>query len=161
MRKLLVGLAFAAVATGAQAQNFTPMQNDQLLLQAINTMAYTLGGNCQSGIQASCQAYNYIMNNAGSMSQASDACLQGNQQGCQYYVMYYRQMETDYNTFTQSMQSSGGGQYAGTGGVNPLGETHQDRMNAIQNFGAQNTQNYQQRMDQMDRNQQSWMNSQR
>lgn len=157
MKKLLLGLAFAtSIATGAQAQNFTPMQNDQGLLQAINQMAYTLGGNCQGGIQASCQAYNYIMTNANSMSQASNACQQGNGQGCQYYAMYYRQMETDFNTFSQSMQSSGP-QYGG--GSSALGSTHQERMAAIQNFGAQNTQNYQQRMNQMDNNQAQFLGS--
>ena len=162
MKRLLVGMAFAAVASAAQAQQFTPMQNDPGLLQAINEMASLFGGNCQNGSQQGCQGYSYIMSNAGAMSQASNACMQGNHQGCQYYMMYYRQMEHDYSHYQQAVASQYGGGYGGGsyGGGNPLGDTHLERMQAIQSFGAQNTQNFEARMSQMDASHSNWMQSQ-
>ena len=61
-----------------------------------------------------------------------------------------------------SCQYGGGGGYGGGGysGGSPLGDTHEQRMQAIQNFGAQNTQNFEARMNQMDASHSNWMQSQ-
>lgn len=158
MKKVLTALMLTTMAaSSASAQGFMGMQNDPALIQAVNQMAMTLGNACQMGDQASCQNYNYIMQNANAMMGASNACQGGDQMACNYYGQYYQQMDYDYGVFSQQF-SAGMAAVPPGGGVNPLGATHQDRMDAIQNFGAQNTQNWQTHMNQMEQNHQTFMN---
>lgn len=148
-------LLWVGLATGAEAQGFIPMQNDQAVMGAINQMASTLGGICQSGNPPACQMYNYIMQNANAMMGASNACQAGNPMGCQYYAQYYQQMDYDYGSFTRQM---GAQAQMPSGGYNPLGNTHEERMQAIQNFGNQNTQNWQNHMNRVEQNHQQFLN---
>jgi hypothetical protein len=153
-----MGLCLALQGQPATAQAFTGMQNDMALINGINQMMMAFGGACQMGDGQACGYMQYVQNIGGYMAQASNACLQGDQNGCNAYAQAYQQLNTDYGMFSQSPYAmAGGGAAAVNPPVNPLGETHEDRMNAIRQWGAQNTQNWQQQQLQNDQNHQRFI----
>jgi hypothetical protein len=157
-RLAALALVLALPAAGAQAfHDFQGMQADQGLLQAIDQMAQTLGYGCQAmGVMEACNGYDMLMTTANRMAWASDACLQGNPQACQGYAQDLSFMAASYQSMTNAagMAAGGGaGGMVGTPGydpMNPLGATHDDRMNAIAGFGAAATGAYQDRSAQSD-----------
>lgn len=148
-----IGVAVVSAACGmpAAAQVNTEMELQQLSL--------VFGNLCQMGNPQGCQASQYVQQGANYLQQAGMACQQGNPQACQAYQQGAAEVHANYMQVAQQLQAAGygGGGDGGNGGyVDPLGQTHEQRMQAIQNFGAQNTQNFNNRMAAMDRNMAQW-----
>lgn len=149
----------ALAAAPSQAQPFQGMEYDQGLNMALQEMLNAFGGACQTmGDPNACGAFSYVQQTANYMVGASDACLQGDPMGCQAYQMAYQDVSATYAGFSQAMQGgmgmdpSGGLSGGLSGGVDPLGATHGDRMGAIAQFGADNTAAFNSRMQAMDGN---------
>ena len=159
----LAGPALAVLALSAfpaLADHMVPMASDGPLNMALQEMLGTFGNACQTmGDPNACGAFNYVQQAANYMVGADAACFQGDPMACQAYEMAYRDIEGTYAGFSQMMQGSMGMAPAGdmTGGVNPLGETHADRMGAIAQFGADNTAAFNDRMATMDANQSQFL----
>lgn len=164
----LVGPALAVLslaALPALADHMAPMASDGPLNMALQEMLGTFGNACQTmGDPNACGAFNYVQQAANYMVGADAACYGGDPMACQAYEMAYRDIEGTYAGFSQMMGGSMGMAPAGdmtgggmTGGVNPLGETHADRMGAIAQFGADNTAAFNDRMATMDVNQSQFL----
>lgn len=133
MRLLMSAALALGVSTGAQAQGQDPQ-----VVQALNEMIYAFGVNCQYGNAQACQSANYIQGYGGQMLQAGTACQYGNQQACQFYQQAYYELSGVYSQFQQQQWAMQAMQQQPQG----YGLTHQQRMQQIQNFGAQNTANW-------------------
>lgn len=132
------------------------MQNDNTLMSVINQMMYTLGASCQSGNSQACNGYNYVQSAGNYMMSASNACSMGDRNACNAYAQGYQQLNQDYALFSRQYAGAGMPQPGGSPGYN---STHEQRMRDIQNFGANNTKQWQNNMNRMDRNHDAFMNS--
>jgi hypothetical protein len=144
----------ALTALPATAQQFQGMEYDQQLNFALQDMLNSFGYACQNmGDPNACSSFNYVQSAANYMVGASNACLQGNQDGCNAYATAYQDMSATYASYSQAVY---GNQMpdttAGVAPIDPLGATHDDRMAAISNFGAANTEAFNNRMAAMDTN---------
>jgi hypothetical protein len=97
------------------------------------SMAY--GGACQMGDQQACAAFRYIQDISGFLMYTNEYCVQGVQQACIDFQQAYGQLDYDYGQFSAYYQPQAPMPQGGT--VNPLGATHEERMQNIQNWGAQ------------------------
>jgi hypothetical protein len=155
--RFAIPFACLAALTGlpATAQQFQSMQYDQQLNFALQDMLNSFGYACQNvGDPNACAGFNYVQQAANYMVGASNACLQGNQDGCNAYAIAYQDMSSTYQSYSQAYYGNQTPDM--TGGVapiDPLGATHEDRMAAISNFGAANTDLFNGRMEAMDTNQ--------
>lgn len=141
---VLAAAAATFVLSGpTQAQQFYGMEYDQGLMQALNSMYGYYGNSCQMGDQNGCYAVSYLNDVSNYMMGASNACLQGNQMGCQAYMQVYQQVSNDYGMFNQQMA---GMQQQQPYDPNAFAMQHQQNMQDIQNWGAQNTQDFNNRM---------------
>ena len=142
-------LAFSALSLPAQAQ-------DPQVVQALNELYYVHSANCQYGNQESCWAAQYVQQRGGQMIQAGQACqYQNNQQACNFYNNAYSELSTAYNAMQQSQWAQQAMQQPGAG----LGTTHEQRMAEIQNWGAQNTANWNAQQATNDANHQRFIES--
>jgi hypothetical protein len=177
--RLAAALIALSCAAPAAADHWRQTADPQVV-QALEQLVQVYGGFCQQGNQQACQmaqtvqGYGIAMLNAG-----YDCQMQGNQQACAYYQNAYGMLSQTYAETARAMGQFGGmqpgqggqppqygvpqGQWGmpqpGAGGVNPLGQTHEERMQAIQNWGNDRTQWHQNRMQQMDRSHEAFMNT--
>jgi hypothetical protein len=155
MRRVIPFACLAALtALPAAAQQFQGMEYDQQLNFALQDMLNSFGYACQNmGDQNACAGFNYVQQAANYMVGASNACLQGNQDGCNAYAITYQDMSTTYQSYSQAYYGNQTPDItAGVAAIDPLGATHDDRMAAISNFGAANTEAFNNRMATMDSN---------
>lgn len=148
-------IAVCCIAVAAQAQQFSGMQNDPGVMQALDQMGYAFGSACQLGDQNGCMGYNYIQQIGSYMMGASGACLQGDQSACFAYSQSYQQLDADYGMFLQQYA----GQQQGYYDPNYSAAQHQQRMQDIYNFGAQNTANWNAQQQQNDLQHQQFIES--
>jgi hypothetical protein len=88
-------------ALPAAAQQFQGMEYDQQLNFALQDMLNSFGYACQNmGDQNACAGFNYVQQAANYMVGASNACLQGNQDGCNAYAITYQDMSTTYQSYS-------------------------------------------------------------
>lgn len=136
--------ALAVTAPAAQAQMISGQQLYMMLDGVISYVYY----NCQMGNPAACANVQPIQAEAEYLLQAGQYCAQtGDQNACGYFQGGVAQVQMAYNQIAAQMQPA-----PAYDPYNPLGATHEDRMMAIQQFGAMNTQIFSQRMQQMDQN---------
>ncbi|MCC5973228.1 MAG: hypothetical protein JJT81_04165 [Rubellimicrobium sp.] len=154
----LAAAMFAVVALGPQglaADHWRQTADPQvvMMMEQVNSIYHF---HCQQGNPAACQALPMIQQLTQETLDASWFCVaEGNMNACQYYQNSAMQLSQVYMQLTQAGQSQMG---AGSG-FNPLGETHADRMNAIQQFGQQNMDNFNDRMRQMDLQHEQFMST--
>lgn len=111
---------------------------------------------CQMGNQAACQFPGMFQQRAQYIQQAGAYCQQGWQEACQAYQQQAMEVGQMYQ------QMAGVGQQQQAGGYdpnNPIAPTHDQRMGYIQQWGAQNTQNFNNRMRAMDEAHQRYMST--
>ncbi len=152
MRQFAAAAPLAALLTisspAAEAQMAGGV-DPQLYSMLEQMISYVYMG-CQTGNQQACANVQSMQMQAQYLLQAGQYCMQtGDPNACGYYQNGAMQAQMAY------AQMGGGQMQAGPAydPNNPLGPTHQDRMNAIRNFGEVSNQNFQNRMEQMDRNQ--------
>ena len=156
IRKKFGALIICIVAANvAKAQQFSGMENDPGVIQALDQMGYAFGSACQAGDQNACMGYNYIQQVGSYMAGASNACLYGDSGGCQAYAQAYQQLDADYGMFLQQY----GGQQQGYYDPNYSAAQHQQNMQDIYNFGAQNTANWNAQQQQNDLQHQQFIES--
>ena len=157
-RKTLHAAALSLAAFTPAAADHWRATADPQVLQALSDLASFYGQYCQTGAQVACDAYQGLQQAGTALLNASYDCkVEGDQQACGEYQTGYDNLATAYQKAQQLM--AGGGTQPSGGGVNPLGETHQDRMRAIQQWGQDRTQWGQQQMRQADQNHQNFLNS--
>lgn len=144
----------AALALPASADHW--MQTaDPNVVQALNELVLVYGGYCQQGNPQACQMVQSVQAHGGAMLNAGYECqVSGNQQACAYYRQAYGMLEQTYMQTTAALRH---GQIVRYGGGNPLGATHAERMQAIQNWGQERLQWGQRQSDMMDRSHESFM----
>lgn len=131
------GMKATAVAlvtvTGSQAwaQGYD-VRYDMQLWAAHEQMMMAYGGACQMGDQQGCAAARYLQDLGGYLMYTNDFCVQGNQQACADFQQAYGQLDYDYGQFAAYYQPQ---MQVPQGGVNPLGATHEERMQNIHNWG--------------------------
>ncbi|MBW7922699.1 MAG: hypothetical protein H3C51_11435 [Rubellimicrobium sp.] len=147
-----VATLFALSAPAANAQAGVDPQLYAMLDAMISQVYYA----CQMGSQQSCASVQPMQAQAQYLIQAGQYCAQtGDPNACGYYqsgVMQAQAAYTQMNRMNAPMAP-----VPTYDPNNPLGPTHADRMRAIQNFGAVNTQNFNDRMNQMDIQQQQFL----
>jgi hypothetical protein len=139
MRHLILAAGVCLAAGDLRAEHYFQTADPQLL-QAVNEMIYVLGQGCQVGNALACQAIPDAQHTAHVMFSAGYDCqTQGNRAACDFYRQNIAKVEQMYGIVAQAHQT--GALYqpsAGAGGmVNPLGETHEDRMQQIHNWGQE------------------------
>lgn len=151
----LTGLAFA----GPGAADHWTATADPQVVQALNELAWVYGSYCQQGNPQACQALQAVQQQGGMMLNAGYDCqMQGNPQACQYYQQAYGVLAATHGQVAQAMSMGQMQQPAsGMGGVNPLGATHADRMNTIQQWGQDRANWAANRSIQMDQQHQQFM----
>lgn len=150
---LAVGVAACFTAAPAQAQS-GGYQPDPQVVGALNEMIYTAGLMCQSGDQQACWSMNYLQQFGNQMMQAGAACQAGNNEGCYFYQQAYGELSQGYQMMQQQMAMAQSMQVP-----QGYGTTHQQRMQAIQDFGAANTAAWQQRQQLNDQSHQRFIES--
>ena len=144
---ILGTVLLTSVPIGADAQQ-DPM------IGAIQQMMASFQPGCQMGDGNACGAMSYIGGMANQMDMAIGACQSGNAQACNDFNQLYATMSSEYGRWSQANGMSAGPMATEVAPNydpnNVLGPTHQDRMSAIEQFGAQNTENFNNRMSQMD-----------
>ncbi len=137
-------LAVASPAAEAQMAGVDP-QLYAMLEQMISFTSY----NCQMGNPQACANVQGMQAEAQYLIQAGQYCMQTNDpNACGYYRNGVMQVQMAYGQMAAQMQPA-----PAYDPMNPLGATHEDRMQAIQQMGATGTQNFNNRMEQMDQNQ--------
>lgn len=163
--KTLAAVALGAALLSVGAVSPAAAQgSEQVELQSMYMLFQT---GCEGGVQDMCQAMNSVQERGNYMQMAGMACQQqGNQEACQVYQALAYDTHATYEQIGQQLQAAGygggGGGYEGGGAggyVDPLGQNHEQRMQAIQGFGAQNTQNFNARMQAMDRSHEQFMST--
>lgn len=139
MKILLAATVLACGAvTGANANHYMQTADPQVV-QAINEIIYALGQGCSAGNMNACNMVPIAQQQAHAMLAAGYDCqAQGNPQACQFYQQNLWQLQEAYQQVSYAAQT--GSLYQPTGGaqqVNPLGETHAQRMQNIHNWGQQ------------------------
>lgn len=141
----------AALATGALAFAGTAgaQVDPQIMLQQMGQATQQW---CQMGDQAACRFPQDMMARSQYLQRAGAYCQQGWQEACGAYQQQAQEVGMMYQSFAAAMQAQ-----AGT--ANPMGATHEQRMGYIQQWGAQNTQNFNDRMRAMDDAHQRYMST--
>lgn len=157
--KIALCVAFSGLATTAVAQNYE-VRNDVQLWSAVEQMSAGLGTGCQLGDQTGCQGYQYVQNVAGYLVATNDACLyQNDQQACQFFQQAYNDLDVNYGHYLQGYAPQLQAAMAGNNQqlYNPMGATHQERMNNINNWGQQMLANGQAHSQMMEDNHQEFL----
>lgn len=147
----LAALAAIAAPTTSKAQQmgYVDPQLYSMLEQMISTVAY----GCQMGNQQACANVQGMQAEAQYLIQAGQHCMQTNDpNACGYYQNGVMQVQMAYGQMAAQMQPA-----PAYDPNNPLGATHEERMQAIRQMGAIGTQNFNDRMDQMDQSHQQFL----
>lgn len=156
MKRLLLALLFASGMAGTAKADHYYATADPQVVQAISEMIGVLGQGCNAGNALACNAIPQLQQQAHLMLSAGYECSYGNQQACGFYQQNLWQLNEAYQQLSLAVQQgrlmSPYGQP--TGG---MGMTHAERMQAIHNFGAQNTINFNNRMAAMDDSHQKFL----
>lgn len=140
---------FALASPPAHAQAGVDPQLYSMLEQMISYVSW----GCQTGNPQACANLQPMQAQAQYLLQAGQYCMQtGDPNACSYYQNGYAQAQMAYGQMAGQMQPA-----PAYDPNNPLGPTHADRMQAIQQFGTVNTQNFNDRMNQMDTQQQQFL----
>ncbi|MCC7319386.1 MAG: hypothetical protein IT542_00250 [Rubellimicrobium sp.] len=141
---LVAFLTVTSPAVEAQMAMGDP-QLASMLEQMIN---YVYMG-CQMGNQQACASIQPMQVEAQNLLQAGQYCMQTNDpNACGYYQNGVMQAQMAYAQMGSQMQPA-----PAYDPNNPLGPTHQDRLNAIQAWGGQMTQDFDNRINRIDQNQ--------
>lgn len=131
---------------------------DPNLLMMMDQMISSVMMNCQMGDQMSCQNAQGMQAYAAEIIGAGQYCLQYNDpNACGFYQQGAMNVQQAYMQMAQMQggQMQGGQIQSGQMGVAPgydPNAAHQNNMDAIANFGAQNTQNWLNQQTQNDAN---------
>ena len=159
MKSKLLVIATAAAALALALPGACLAQSQaEMQLQQMYTLFQT---GCQMQNPAACDAMNLVAQRGQFMQQAGAACQQGNSEACQAYQQLAADTDSSYQQLSQQVQASNyGGQPGGYDGQGLAGQTtHEQRMQAIQQFGAQNTANFNSRMQAADRQQEQFLST--
>jgi hypothetical protein len=156
MKTIAFAVAVATLGMTEAKANHYMQTADPQVVNAINEMIGALSQGCNYGNSAACNAVVLLQQQAHFMLSAGYDCSQrGDQQACAFYNQNYGQLEQAYNELSMIMQN--GGLVQNTGGGQGMGLTHEQRMQQIHDFGAQNTANFQARQATMDQNHQNFL----
>ncbi|UYV37539.1 hypothetical protein N4R57_21890 [Rhodobacteraceae bacterium D3-12] len=152
MKRILTLLAVVVGLGGPAKADHYYATADPQVLQAINQIMTTLGQGCNMGNAQSCNAIPLLQQQAHMMLSAGYDCrMQGNPNACAFYQQNIWQLREAQQQVQMAAQQ--GRLMQQTGNAAPgMGLTHAQRMQQIHNFGAQNTANFNQRMQTMDQN---------
>lgn len=154
---LAAGLALGVWAVQPAAADHWMATADPQVVQALNDLSSVYGSYCQQGNPQACNMVGAIQQHAGQMLNAGYDCqVQGNQQACAWYQHYYQVLSQTYVGTQQAIAQSRMAMPPATG-VNPLGATHQQRMQNIQQWGQDRLQWGQQQSQMMDQRHQQFM----
>lgn len=107
---------------------------DPQVIQALNELAQVYGWYCQQGNPQACQMVSAIQQHAGQMLNAGYDCqVRRNPQACSWYQQYYQQLSQTYAGTQQALAQAR--MAPPPGGANPMGATHEQRMQAIHQWG--------------------------
>ena len=137
--RTIAALAFAVVAaqgSPAKADHYLSSA-DPTVVAGFQQLLQVYGNACQLGNPQSCSVYQLLDGEAIQTLSAGYDCQQGDQQACDYYNYSVGELNQIYTQTTQALQSGSGGNVGGGFGGNPLGSTHQQRLQQIQNWGQQ------------------------
>ncbi len=152
MRAIGLSLVLAAgLASPAAAQQWT-QGTDPQVASAFNQMIGTYGYYCQAGNPQACQAVNYLQQQANLMMQSGYQCQMGDQQACNAYNQGYMQLSQDWQSFQMEVAQTNQQVPYGYDGM-----THEQRMQAIHDFGVQNRQNWEAQQQLNDANHQRFL----
>lgn len=127
-------LALCLTSPMAQAQQYGPGVDPYVVMMLDQIVSY-VWQRCQMGDGAACQNVQQVQIEAQNLIGAGQYCFQTNDpNACNYYMNVVGQM--------QQSQMQMGGQMSDYDPSNPMGATHQERMDYIAGVGAQNTQNW-------------------
>ncbi|MEZ5715823.1 MAG: hypothetical protein R3D85_12000 [Paracoccaceae bacterium] len=156
MKRILATMACGLGLSGpGLAQNYM-MNADPQVVQAINEIAYVYQLYCSSGSAQACNALPMIQQGAQETLMLGQNCQMGDQNACATYQEQLWELQAAHSQAMVDFQQLQTAQYGGGLGADP-GLTHEQRMQQIQQWGAQNTANFNSRMEQMDRNHQSFL----
>jgi hypothetical protein len=140
INKLLLNFALlSCLATPAAADHWKQTADPQVV-QALNELLSVYGGYCQQGNPQACAMMQSVQSHGMQMLNASYDCkAQGNQQACNWYGQAYQALSSTYSQMQTAMNQ---GQFAAAPRTdpNPLGSTHQERMQSIQQWGQERLQ---------------------
>lgn len=154
---LVAGLISLSLAAPVAADHWMATADPQVV-QALNELVWVYGSYCQQGQPQACQAAQAVQQQGGMMLNAGYDCqVKGDPNACQFYQQAYGMLAATHGQVQQAMMMGQMQQPAPSPGVTPLGATHADRMNAIQQWGQDRTQWSQQRSLQMDAQHQRFM----
>lgn len=156
-RLLLAAAAVSgALAHDAHADHWMQTADPQVV-QALNELAQVYGSYCQQGNPQACEMVSAIQQHGGQMLNAGYECqINRNPQACNWYQTYYQMLS---QTYAQTRQALMQAQMAppAPAGANPLGDTHEQRMQAIQQWGQERLQWGQQQSQIMDQRHEQFM----
>lgn len=147
----LAALGVMAAPTTAEAQQmgYVDPQLYSMLEQMISTVAY----GCQMGNPQACANLQGLQAEAQYLIQAGQYCMQtSDPNACSYYQNGVMQVQMAYGQMAAQMQPA-----PAYDPMNPLGATHEDRMRAIRQLGETGTQNFNDRIEQMDQSHQQFL----
>lgn len=148
-------VVLAGVLAGAgHAQNFFAGDDPQVV-QAINEVAFVYQSFCNNGNMQACNMGPMIQQGGQETLALGRNCQMGDQAACSSYQEHLMELQAAHSQAVNAYQQLQSAQYAGQGAGDGL--THQQRMQQIQQWGAQNQANYQSRMQQMDRSHQQFL----
>ena len=150
MRVIAMSIVLSALAIGPTKANHYMQNADPGVVGAFQQLLQVYGSACQSGNGQACTVYRALDQEAAATLNAGYNCQMGDQQACSYYQYAVGQLQMAYAQTQQALaaaQQSGGG----------MGLSHEQRMQQIQAWGAQRNQAFQQRMQRMDQNHQSFI----
>ena len=156
VKRILGAFAVAFGLSGPVAADHYYATADPQVVQAINEIITVLGQGCNMGNGPACNAIPMFQQQAHMMLSAGYDCRMGNQQACGFYQQNLWQLR---DAHTQVQYAANQGRLMQQYGqpTDGMGLTHEQRMQQIHNFGAQNTANFNARMQQMDTNHQKFI----
>lgn len=155
MNRLFAALACAIGLSGpGQAQNYMSSA-DPMVVQAINEIIYVYQLYCNAGEMQACNTLPMIEQGAQETLALGQNCQMGDQAACSTYQEHLWELQ---GAHSQAMVSYNQLQAAQSGGQSgDMGLTHEQRMQQLQQWGAQNQANHDYRMQQMDQSHQQFI----
>ena len=132
----LVGVALAIVAVPAKAQSVMPMV-DPSLVQGIEELVARFGDACRMGEPDACQMGAMAQQQGYVMLDAGAACRMGNPQACVFYQQTFQMLSMQLAQIRQQQMVATLQQppMVVAPVPDPLGATHEARMNSIEAWG--------------------------
>lgn len=160
LRQCLTLLASAILLCSASAPARAFHSLDPRIGQPLTALLGMAGQQCQMGNPQGCAMASQLQQSGNYLEGAQFACQNGDPHACQALQQGAQQIGSMHQ---QVMAVQNGGSFdgieSGYAPPAPTQDTHQQRMQAIQDFGTQNTQQFQQRMIQQDATHQNFLNS--